>query len=73
MSIKQLIHACLLFPLFLGWVPASFAEATHFDSARKSFLAAEAALVQGNFLLYETIKKRLAHYPLLPYLIFCRI
>jgi soluble lytic murein transglycosylase len=70
MSIKQLIHGCLLFHLFLGWVPASFAEATHFDTARKSFLAAEVALAQGNSLVYETIKKRLAHYPLLPYLIF---
>ncbi len=70
MSIKQFIRGCLLFYLFSGCTPPSLAEAIHFDSARKSFLAAETALAKNNFPLYETNKKRLAHYPLLPYLIF---
>jgi soluble lytic murein transglycosylase len=70
MSTKRLLYGCLLFYLFLGWIPSSFAEATHFDSARKWFVAAEAAYANGNFLLYEKLKRQLVHYPLLPYLIF---
>lgn len=70
MSIKKLIYQCFVFHLCLAWVPTSFAEATHFDAARKWFLQAEAAHASGSFLLYEKLKKQLTHYPLLPYLIF---
>lgn len=70
MSTKLLLFGCLLTFLFLGWVPPSFAEATHFESARKWFLEAETAQARGHFEVYEKLKQRLAHYPLLPYLIF---
>ncbi len=70
MSIKQIIVACLSFHLLLGSIPLSFAEAMDFDRARKLFLQAEKAHADRNVLLYEALKKKLTHYPLLPYLTF---
>lgn len=70
MSVKHILTRCLFYLLFLSWIPSSYAEATHFESARKWFVEAETAHAHGHYVVYEKLKQKLAHYPLLPYLIF---
>jgi soluble lytic murein transglycosylase len=70
MSASRLLSGALLFILLFANARPIFAEPTHFESARKWFLEAEAAHARGHYALYEKLKSRLMHYPLLPYLIF---
>lgn len=70
--IRIIIYSCCFICLLGGWMPIVQAQPglEPQQTARALFLQAETALKNQHVTLYKQLKRKLSHYPLLPYLIY---